>query len=151
MARVFIGLGSNLGDRDGNLRRAREAMIASGQLRIIRESGILETDPLEFTAQPRFLNQVVAAETTLGPHALLSLLKTIERELGRTPGIPKGPRLIDLDILLYDDLVLQAPDLTIPHAAVTRRPFLIEHLVELEPDCADPVTGRPYRELLPRG
>ena len=148
MALAYLGLGSNLGDRADNIRRAVRTLIEGYPITLVAESSVRETEPVEFLDQPLFLNQVIAIETSLQPDQLLAAAKRTEEDLGRTPTVPKGPRVIDIDILLYDDLVLTSESLTIPHPAILRRPFVIQHLVELAPDLIDPVSRRPYRTFL---
>ena len=147
MARTYIGLGSNLGRREFYLSEAISRMNDLG-IAVIRKTGILETDPVEYTAQPRFLNQVVMAQTSLEPAALLETLLSIENDMGRTRGIPKGPRIIDLDILLYENLVMNTDRLVIPHPGICRRIFLLRHIVELDASLCDPVSGKPYIGIL---
>ncbi len=147
MKTVYLSLGSNLGDREGNLRLARERLSESG-LSPLRESSLYETEPRDFPDQPWFLNQVIAAETSLFPRRLLAALQRIERELGRKRGVPKGPRTIDLDILLFGEAVVSAPDLEIPHPRLAERRFVLEPLAELAPDLRHPLTRRTVREML---
>jgi 2-amino-4-hydroxy-6-hydroxymethyldihydropteridine diphosphokinase len=144
---VYLALGSNLGDREGHLSRARERLAAAG-LRLLRESALYETEPLDFPAHPWFLNQVVEAETSLFPRQLLSALQRIERELGRKRGVPKGPRTIDLDILLFGEAVVATSELEIPHPRLTERRFVLEPLAELAPDLRHPLTRQSVREML---
>ena len=145
MATAYIGLGSNLGDRERNLREAVRRLTAHCPLRVLATSTILETDPVDFLDQPRFMNMVVRIETTLTPHELLHCLKKSERELGRKKTFSKGPRTIDLDILLYDNIILNTEDLTIPHPEIKNREFVMRHLIELDPELVDPLTGAKYR------
>ncbi|TAL30149.1 MAG: 2-amino-4-hydroxy-6-hydroxymethyldihydropteridine diphosphokinase [Spirochaetes bacterium] len=145
-ARVFIGLGSNLGDRAENLARARRAIGALEGTELLGESSCEETDPVDFLAQPRFLNQVVCIGTPLSPPELLDALLGIERSMGRTRGAPKGPRIIDLDILLFGDIILRTDTLTIPHPRIWERDFVVRHLVQLDRDLRDPVSARYFRE-----
>jgi 2-amino-4-hydroxy-6-hydroxymethyldihydropteridine diphosphokinase len=144
---VYIALGSNLGDRAENLRAARE-QIAAPDLRVLRESSIYETAPRDIEDQPWFLNQVIECETDLFPRQLLARLKKIERAMGRKKRVPKGPREIDLDILLYGDAVVKAPELEVPHPRMTERRFVLEPLAELVPDKKHPGTRRTMREML---
>jgi 2-amino-4-hydroxy-6-hydroxymethyldihydropteridine diphosphokinase len=144
---VYIGLGSNLGDRVGNLRLARERLELSG-VRIRRASAIYETEPRERLDQPWFLNQVIEAETTLFPRQLLARLLRIEREMGRVRMMPSGPRTIDLDILLFGNAVVHAPGLEIPHPRMGERRFVLEPLAELAADLRVPRGRRTVRELL---
>ena len=145
MARVFLGLGSNMGDRQAMLGRAVARIAALPGTAVTRTSPIAETDPVDYTDQPRFLNQVIIIETALAPRDLLAALKRAEQELGRVKSVPRGPRAIDIDILLYDDLVLESEELTIPHPEIHNRRFILDHLVELEPELVDPVSGAHYR------
>jgi 2-amino-4-hydroxy-6-hydroxymethyldihydropteridine diphosphokinase len=144
---VYLSLGSNLGDRETNLRRARERLHAAG-LRLLRESSLYETEPRDVPDQPWFLNQVIEAETSWFPRQLLSQLQRIERELGRKRGDPKGPRVIDLDILLFGEAVVTAPELEIPHPRLAERRFVLEPLAELAPDFRHPLTRQTVREML---
>ena len=146
MPAAYIGLGSNLGDREWFLAAARK-LIAESAGRVIAESSILETRAVDYTDQPDFLNQVVKIETELDPIQLLEALKCIETEIGRSKTFHKGPREIDLDILLYGDLVLESDRLVIPHPGIIHRQFVLQHLVELEPELRDPLTGEKYREI----
>jgi 2-amino-4-hydroxy-6-hydroxymethyldihydropteridine diphosphokinase len=144
---VYIALGSNLGDRAENLRAARE-QIAAPDLRVLRESSIYETAPRDLEDQPWFLNQVIECETDLFPRQLLARLKKIERAMGRKKRAPKGPREIDMDILLYGDAVVKSPELEIPHPRLSERRFVLEPLAELVPDKKHPGTRRAIREML---
>jgi 2-amino-4-hydroxy-6-hydroxymethyldihydropteridine diphosphokinase len=144
---VYIALGSNLGDRAENLRQARE-QIAAVDLRVLRASSIYETAPCDIEHQPWFLNQVIECETDLFPRQLLARLQKIEREMGRKRTIAKGPREIDLDILLFGDAVVKAPELEVPHARLAERRFVLEPLAELAPDKRHPGTRRTVREML---
>lgn len=148
MARAFIGLGSNMGDREANLENAAARVASIPGVTVLRKSSIAETEPVDYRDQPRFLNRIIIIETSLAPRDLLAVLQRCETELGREKSFPKGPRSIDLDILLYDDILLATAELTIPHPEIRNRPFILVHLVELEPELADPATGMPYREML---
>ena len=147
MKLVYIGLGSNLGDRAANLRAARER-IAAPDLRVLRESSIYETAPRDVEDQPWFLNQVIECETDLFPRQLLARLQKIERAMGRKRRIAKGPREIDLDILLYGEAVVKSPELEVPHPRLSERRFVLEPLAELVPDKKHPGTRRTVREML---
>jgi len=141
---AFLALGSNLGDRQKNLESAIAALEAAG-VRIVQRSAVYETEPQDFKDQPWFLNMVLKVETTCFPIQLLTLLHRIEREMGRIRGresVPKGPRTIDLDILLYGKAVMDVPQLAIPHPRVSERRFVLEPLLEIAPDLRHPVTGR---------
>lgn len=147
MARVFIGLGSNLGAREENLGRARDLLSAAGDIILLEKSTVEETKPVEYLDQPDFLNQILLAESDLQPREILDVLQKIEYDMGRVRAVPKGPRVIDLDLLIYDDLVYSDDALTLPHPGIVNRPFVLKHLLELDGDLADPVTGRKYREV----
>jgi 2-amino-4-hydroxy-6-hydroxymethyldihydropteridine diphosphokinase len=144
---VYIALGSNLGDRVDNLLLARERIV-SPHVRLARASSIYETAPREVLDQPWFLNQVVAAETTLFPRQLLARLLRIEQEMGRRRTIDKGPRIIDLDILLFGDVVIHAAGLEIPHPRMAERRFVLEPLAELAPQLRPPRSRDTVREML---
>jgi len=137
MARAFIGLGSNLGDREETLRKAISRLQETPGLRVLRISSLRETDPEGFSDQPRFLNGVAELETDLDPRSLLQILLSIEQTLGRVrpPHLPPGgPRTIDLDLLLYDRLTLNEPDLILPHPRMLQREFVLTPLAELAPE-----------------
>jgi 2-amino-4-hydroxy-6-hydroxymethyldihydropteridine diphosphokinase len=148
---AFLALGSNLGDRRHNLESTIERLEAAG-VRVPARSSIYETAPQQFLDQPWFLNQVLEAETSLFPIQLLRLTQRVEREMGRDRGpaaIPKGPRLIDIDILLYGQAAVDTPQLVIPHPAMLERRFVLEPLVEIAPGLRHPVTGKSFASLLP--
>jgi 2-amino-4-hydroxy-6-hydroxymethyldihydropteridine diphosphokinase len=148
MKRVYLGLGTNLGNREANLARARE-LLTGERLRISRTSSVYETEPRDLTDQPWFLNQVLEGETTLLPVQLLERALEVEREMGRTRRVPKGPRVIDIDILFYGRSVVNAaPKLVIPHPRMAERRFVLEPLAELAPDLRDPARGRKVCEML---
>jgi 2-amino-4-hydroxy-6-hydroxymethyldihydropteridine diphosphokinase len=144
---VYLALGSNLGDRRANLSAARDHL-ASVDLNIVRASAIYETEPRDLLQQPWFLNQVIEAETSLFPRQLLVRAQKIERDMGRKRIQPKGPRVIDIDILLFGEAVIHTPDLEIPHPRMLERRFVLDPLAELAPDLRHPVTGRSMREAL---
>jgi 2-amino-4-hydroxy-6-hydroxymethyldihydropteridine diphosphokinase len=149
MAEVFLALGSNLGDRVGNLAAAREAL-AHGVLNNLTASSIYETDAWGPIKQGRYLNQVAGGTTVLAPGALLRELQRIELSLGRDRAKEEryGPRAIDLDILLYDQIELNEADLTIPHPRMKERAFVLVPLAEIAPELE--VGGVPLKRLLAR-
>jgi 2-amino-4-hydroxy-6-hydroxymethyldihydropteridine diphosphokinase len=134
MAVVYLGLGSNLGDRTQYLVCACAMLHQQAALTVQAVSSLYHTAPVGFTDQAWFLNAVARVHTTLSPQVLLSVTQATERHLGRTPGRRWGPRVIDIDILLYDALTLHTPALTIPHAALHKRAFVLVPLHELAPD-----------------
>jgi 2-amino-4-hydroxy-6-hydroxymethyldihydropteridine diphosphokinase len=141
--RAYLGLGANLGDREGTIRLALELLGDDGAVEVVAVSTLRETDPVGFADQPRFLNGVAAVETGLGPRDLLDRLLRVERELGRRRTGPRfGPRTIDLDLLVHGDLVVDEPGLTVPHPRLAERRFVLEPLAELAPDLLVPGRGR---------
>jgi 2-amino-4-hydroxy-6-hydroxymethyldihydropteridine diphosphokinase len=126
--RAYLSLGSNLGDRAERLGAARAALIARKDLRLVAFSPVVETDPVDVIDQPRFLNQVLAIDTRLEPRGLLDACLAIERGMGRdrSSGRRRGPRTIDIDVLLYDGRSVDEPGLTLPHAELGARPFFLE-------------------------
>ncbi len=145
MAIVYLALGTNQGNRIQNLRRALQRLAPAVQL--LRLSAVYETAPWGVADQPDFLNLALEGNTNLAPFALLTALKNIERDLGRQETIRYGPRVIDLDILLYDDLVLQTERLEIPHARMAERAFVLIPLCDLAPALVHPRLQRTMREL----
>jgi 2-amino-4-hydroxy-6-hydroxymethyldihydropteridine diphosphokinase len=136
---VYLGLGANLGDRIATLRAARDRLASA--VDIVRSSSLYETPPWGVTNQPAFLNAVCLGQTALTPSELLVLLKNLERDLGRTATKRWGPRVIDLDILFFDDLILKTPTLTIPHPLLHERAFVLVPLSEIAPDLHHPLLG----------
>ncbi len=145
---VYLSLGSNVGNRATNLDAAIAQLSLLG--RIIARSSFYETEPVDFTQQPWFLNCVIALETEKIPSQLLSAALKIEQDLGRrrSAAPPKGPRIIDIDILLFGNSVIDTPDLTVPHPALHQRRFVIEPLAEIAPGVIHPVLNKTVRELL---
>lgn len=145
---VYIALGTNLGDRFQTLQKALAHL--PPQVQVCACSAVYQTAPWGITDQPDFLNQVVRAETCLEPLELLRYLKRLEVQLGRRPAIRYGPRHIDLDILFYDDLILELPELVIPHPRLIERNFVLIPLADLAPDLVHPVLETTVAELLSR-
>lgn len=144
---IYLSLGSNIGNREDHLRAAVERLGAAG-VRVVRASPLYETEPVDYTAQPWFLNQAVEAETELFPLQLLKATQRIERELGRVRSVPKGPRTVDIDILFYGRAVVRTAELEIPHPRLAERRFVLAPLADLAPDLRHPVTKRTAREML---
>ncbi len=144
---VYIALGSNLGDRAAMLARAEQAMGEAG-VRVLRRSSLYTTEPVDAPPQPWFLNSVVEAETSLMPLQLLHVLAGVERGLGRRRLTPRGPRTLDLDILLYGSSVINTSELQVPHPGLPNRRFVLVPLAELAPELRHPVLHKPIAELL---
>ena len=143
--RVFLSLGSNLGDRQMNLSKAMHLL--KPEVCIDSVSSLYETEPWGVHEQPSFLNCALAANTALTPHELLAKLKSIEKDMGRQPTIRNGPRLIDLDILLYDELILSTDDLIIPHPRMLERAFVLVPLAEIAGSLIHPINKLSFRQL----
>ena len=143
---VYLALGSNIGNRHTNLKMAISNL--TPQMAVRKQSPVYETPPWGFKDQPAFLNQVVRVETYLKPEALLSHLKRLELALGRVSSFENGPRLIDIDILFFDDLVMDTPPLVIPHPRLHERAFVLVPLADLEPDLVHPVLHKSVTALL---
>ncbi len=143
---VYLALGSNMDNRLANLKNAVGQLVPL--MNVKKESPVYETPPWGFKDQSAFLNQVVMAETYLEPEALLGHLKRLERTLGRVESFQNGPRLIDLDILFFDDLILDSPALVIPHPRLHRRAFVLAPLNDIAPGLIHPLLDKPISELL---
>lgn len=146
MIRVFLGIGTNLGDRERNLQEARAVL--SQKLVILEESSIYQTDPWGYLDQPAFLNHVIEAQTDLSSLNLLGFLKDTEKLLGRQANFRYGPRLIDLDILFYGNRIIQTPRLQVPHPRLTQRAFVLVPLSEIAPEFVHPQNKQTIAQLL---
>ena len=147
MATVYIGIGSNIGDREENCEEAIRLLLESG-IMVNKMSSLIETEPWGVTNQQKFVNTAIEAHTDLKPDDLLSVLKKIEHGMGRLPSVKWGPRLVDLDILFYDDLVMKTDDLEIPHPYIKERDFVLKPLAEIAPEKVHPVLKKTVSELL---
>ena len=143
---IYLALGSNLGDRMGNLASAVERL--SQKMTIKKVSSVYETEPVYYEEQPLYFNAVLSAVTELEPFALLRFVKSIESDLGRQPSFRNAPRLIDIDILFYGDLVVQTEELTIPHPGIVERAFVLAPLAEIAPELIHPVIHEKVEDLL---
>lgn len=148
IATAYILLGSNMGDSYRYIALAIKQLSALKNTIIAKQSSVIVTNPLEYTLQPNFVNTVVALHTQLPPETLLKKLQDIEYSLGRVRNIPKGPRTIDCDILLYDDMVCTTTTLTLPHPQIYTRPFAAQLLLEINNDIIDPLSHKPLREVV---
>jgi 2-amino-4-hydroxy-6-hydroxymethyldihydropteridine diphosphokinase len=148
VTRAFVGLGSNVGDRDATLRQALDLLASEPGVELRRVSAFRDTAPVGYVDQPRFLNAAAEVETDLPADELLARLLAIERRLGRVRAGPRfGPRTIDLDLLLYGDETIDAPGLRVPHPRLHERRFALDPLAELDPDLVLPGHG-PIQPLL---
>ncbi len=143
---VYLALGSNLGDREENLKQAIASL--PPQLDVKARSHVYETPPWGYEDQPRFLNQVLKTQTYLQPEPLLKHIKRLEVALGRKATFQNGPRLIDIDILMYDDVVLNTPILTLPHPRMHERGFVLLPMMDIAPDLVHPLMRKSVREML---
>ena len=143
---VYLSLGSNIGDRAGHLNAAIERLESLGK--VVAASSFYETEPVEVTAQPWFLNGVVALETEKMPRQLIAAILDLEQKMGRRRVQKKGPRTIDIDILLFGNSVIDMPGLTVPHPAMHERRFVLQPLAEIAPDVLHPVLKKKVRDLL---
>ena len=145
--KVYLGLGSNLGDRISNLKRAVEGLEKTGEISLLSSSSYYETKPAGFEAQPKFINMAIKIETSLHPVKLLDTVKKIEKEIGRAESFRWGPRNIDIDILLYGDETVKEPELEIPHPRMEERAFVLVPLSEIGGDAKHPLTSETVEEM----
>ena len=149
MKQVYLGLGTNIGDRQANLARALRLL--SERLKVEEVSSVYETEPVGYADQPKFLNAVCSVKTNIGPLQLLSLVKGIEASMGREASFRNGPRIIDIDIILYNRMSMIDPELTIPHPRMKERAFVLIPLLEIAPaDLPHPFTRERLEELAAR-
>ncbi len=144
---IFIGLGSNLGDRRGNILTALR-LLDRPRIRVARVSSLYQTEPVGFGPQPDYYNAVCILETDRPPRRLLAACLDVEAAMGRARGVRWGPRLIDLDLLFYSQRIVQTPSLTVPHPRLAERRFVLEPLCEIPPEFRDPMSGKTVRDLL---
>lgn len=147
--KYFLCLGSNLGDREKNLKRAQSLLKAEG-ISIVRSSSLYETQPVDLSSQPWFYNQVIEIETGVDPSDLLDLVKGIEESMGRKMSVQKGPRIIDIDILLAEDKVIHTAELRIPHPRLDKRNFVLIPFAEISPETVHPLLKKNIQDLLER-
>ncbi|MGB2630852.1 MAG: 2-amino-4-hydroxy-6-hydroxymethyldihydropteridine diphosphokinase [Candidatus Omnitrophota bacterium] len=147
MAIIFAGIGSNIGDKKANLDEAIKRLEEEEEIRITAKSSFYETRPVGGPRQEDYLNGVIKIETSLSPESCLVVFKAIEKDMGRVPAGRSHPRAIDLDILFYEDLVMETGELAIPHPRLQERYFVLRGLAEIAPDAVHPVLGKTVREL----
>lgn len=145
--KAFLGLGSNLGNRKNTILLAMEKLQNHPQIDILKKSSIIETKPYGNKNQPNFLNCVIKIETQLNPEHLLKVCNNIENDLGRVRAEKWGPRTIDIDILFIDDMIINTKNLTVPHSEVHLRKFVLDSLVEIEPDFIHPILKKTLKEI----
>ena len=143
---VYLALGSNMGNRLSNLKAA--VLNLTPQMTVKQKSSVYETPPWGFTEQDAFLNQVVKVTTYLEPEPLLRHLKRMETALGRVPNFQNGPRVLDIDILFFDNMIINTPPLVVPHPRLHERAFVLVPLAEVEPDFIHPILQRPINKIL---
>jgi 2-amino-4-hydroxy-6-hydroxymethyldihydropteridine diphosphokinase len=148
--KVYISLGSNLGERQDNCDEAILRLAEHQGIEFIQRSSFYETEPVDYRSQPYFVNCVAELHTTLSPFQLIEAMLEVESDMGRVRDIPKGPRLIDLDLLFFEDIILASPNLVLPHPALHQRSFVLTPLCEIAADFQHPLYRSTIRELLER-
>ena len=148
MAMVFLSIGANLGDRMANIGRALTMLSEKEGIKLEALSSLYKSEPVDYIDQPSFINGVAKISTSYDPPSLLKALKSIEKSMGRAPDSHLMPRPIDLDILLFDNLILDSQELTIPHPRLRSRRFALEPLIEIAPEIIDPVSSAPLSAYL---
>lgn len=141
---IFLGIGCNLGDRERNLEQAKKLLA----LNILKTSSLYETEPVGYLDQPWFLNAAIQVGEGLTARELLTRCQSVEQQMGRKRDIPKGPRTMDIDILFYGELILNEPDLTLPHPAIAERRFVLNPMAEIAPDFIHPVLKKTIQQML---
>ena len=147
MHNVYLSLGTNIGNLEENIDMAVNLILNTEHIFIKSKSAIIKTKPVDYFDQPDFLNMVMLVETSYSPNELLNALKQIEKTMGRKNDILKGPRIIDIDIIMYDDVVLNSECLTIPHPEMSKRKFILDLLEQVNPNLVDPLTLKSVKEL----
>jgi len=146
---AYLSIGSNIGDRLANCRRGIETLCADGQVQVVARSPFYETEPVDFKEQDWFLNAAVKIRTGLAPIDLMLKMQSVQKIIGRkTAGIRFGPRILDLDIIFYDDLVIDSPELTIPHKRMHKRRFVLQPICDIDPNIVHPVLRQKVKRLL---
>jgi 2-amino-4-hydroxy-6-hydroxymethyldihydropteridine diphosphokinase len=144
---AYLSLGTNIGNLEENINTAINLILDTQNIFIKLKSEIIKTKPVDYLDQPDFLNMIILVETSYKPNELLDALKQIEKAMGRENGIPKGPRIMDIDIIMYDDMALNSEHLTIPHSQMRKRKFILDLLNEINPNLIDPLTSKSIKEL----
>jgi len=143
---AYLSLGSNIGNR-GDYFAAAISLLGENRITVVGKSSVIETDPVDYLQQPKFLNQVLKITTDYSAENLLCVILDIEKKMGRIRTIEKGPRIIDIDILLYENLIISNNSLTIPHKELHNRKFFVDLLVEIDNDIVNPLTNKYFKDM----